>query len=61
MRIDNVNKSKGAVNLTNGKVPGLVPIYTGRYVNASSYSSYHYERSNTLNIDILSEIKRKTR
>ena len=59
MRIEVKENSKGAINLTNGKVPGLVPVYTGTNHSCSYYSSRFYNRENNLDTNLILEIKRK--
>ena len=59
MRIEVKEPSKGAINLTDGKVPWLVPVYTGTNYSCSYYSSRSYNREDILDTNLVLEIKRK--
>lgn len=59
MRIEVKEPSKGAINLTDGKVPGLVPVYTGTNYSCSYYFSCLYNREDILDTNLVLEIKRK--
>ena len=37
MRVANIDRHKGAVNLTSGKIRRLVPVYMGSNLGAQSY------------------------
>ena len=59
MRIQGVERQEGAVNLTNGRVNRLVPVFIGTNNNCVYYYNRRYSRDQDLSTKLVLEIKRK--
>ena len=59
MRIQGIERQEGAVNLTNGRVTRLIPVFMGTKNNCAYYYNRRYSRIHDLNTKLVLEIKRK--